>query len=224
MRSKKILLIVLIVGVAIFVISWAIGTPWWQAALFSIGFLLIAAIVSSKGLLIPEGLFGSMSIDRRLPKKPPEAANREDFLNKMDSMFDDLSAQPDAKIEDITWMTEYVRVMKDVSELVYEVHESVLSKDRTEELRAFREASKRLPHFIIDLKNIPEPVTHERQKTMQHQVEGLDLYLEACSDFAKALETSDGELAGQAALQINQALKLLDIIGKPSDKPSGIFG
>jgi len=43
----------------------------------------------------------------------------------------------------------------------------------------------------------------------------LDLYLLACSDFAEALEKGDGELAGQAATQINKALDLLDIIEKP---------
>ena len=214
MRSRKSLFIIVIVGLAIFVISWAIGRPLWQAALFSIGFLLVAAIVSSSGLLIPEGLFGGGLFHRRFPRKPPEASNKEDFIERMDSMLADLSAQPNAKIEDITWMTEYTRVMKDVGELVYEVHESVKSKDRAEELRAFREASKRLPHFIIDLKNIPEPVTPNRQKTMRRQVEGLDLYLQACSDFAKALEASDGELAGEAAMQISKALNLLDIMDK----------
>ncbi|GAH22080.1 unnamed protein product, partial [marine sediment metagenome] len=44
MGSKKILYIILIVGLAIFVISLAIGRPWWQALLFSIAFLLLAAI------------------------------------------------------------------------------------------------------------------------------------------------------------------------------------
>jgi len=221
MGSRKVLLIMLIVGVAIFVISLAIGRPWWQAVLFSIAFFLIAAIVSRPGLLIPEAVF-----DLRRPgtREPREATEKAEFLKKMDSELADLSAQPDAKIEDITWMTEYTRVMKGVGELVYEVHESVKSKNRVEELRAFREVSKQLPRFIIDLENIPEPVTPKMQKTMERQVEGLDLYLQACSDFAKALETSDGELAGQAAMQINKALNLLDIIGKPSERPRSIFG
>ena len=49
---------------------------------------------------------------------------------------------------------------------------------------------------------------------MKRQARGMDLYLAACSDFAEALETSDGELAGQAAMQISKALNLLDILDK----------
>jgi len=210
MRSKKILLIILVVALAIFVISLAIGSPWWQALIFGIAFLLIAAIVSTRGVLLPEKLF-----DRRPSNEPLEATGKAGFLKRMDSMLADLSAQPGAKIEDITWMTGYTRVMKGVGELVYEVHESVLSKDRAKELQAFREAVKRLPHFISDLKSIPEPATPRRQRTMKRRIEGMDLYLQACSDFAEALETSDGDLAGQAALQISKALGLLDIIEKP---------
>ncbi|GAJ12149.1 unnamed protein product, partial [marine sediment metagenome] len=63
-------------------------------------------------------------------------------------------------------------------------------------------------------KNIPEPTTRKRQKTMKRQAQGMDLYLLACSNFAEALETSDGELAGEAATQISRALDLLDIMDK----------
>ena len=49
---------------------------------------------------------------------------------------------------------------------------------------------------------------------MEHQAQGMDLYLLACSDFAEALEASDGELAGEAAMQISKALNLLDIMDK----------
>lgn len=214
MGSKKTLYIILIVGLAIFVISLVIGRPWWQALLFSIAFLLLAAIVTSSGLLIPEGL-----LDRRLPGrppagKPPEATDKAEFLKRMDSVLADLSAQPGAKTEDVLWVTEYTRVMKEVGELVYEVHESVRSKDRVKELRAFREAVKRLPYLISEFKNIPEPATPKRQKTMEHQAQGMDLYLLACSNFARALETSDGELAGLAAKQISEALNLLDLMDK----------
>ena len=208
MGSRKTLFIILIIGLAIFVISLAIGRPWWQALLFSIGFLLIAAIVSTSGLLIPEGLF-----EMRLPRgtgKTDKAA----FLERMDSELADLSAQPGAKTEDILWMTESTRVMKGVGELVYEVHESVLSKDRVKQLRAFRGAVKQLPYLISEFKNIPEPTTPKRQRTMKRQAQGMDLYLAACSDFAEALEISDGELAGQAAMQINEALNLLDLMDK----------
>ena len=209
MGSKKILSIILIVGLAIFIISLAIGRPWWQALLFSIAFLLIAAVVSSRGLLIPEGLF-----DRRLPRKPPEATAKAEFLERMELALADLLAQPEAATEDVLWMTESTRVMKGVGELAYEVHESVLSKDRAKQSRAFREVVKELPRLISEFKNIPEPTTRKRQKTMKRQAQGMDLYLLACSNFAEALETSDGELAGQAAIQISKALDLLDIMDK----------
>ncbi len=217
MRSKKTLNIILIVGLVIFIVSLVIGRPWWQAALFSIGFLLVAAIVSSSGLLIPEKLLGRRLPGRPLTGKPTEATDKTDkaaFFERMDSELVDLSAESGAATEDIQWMTEYTRVMKEVGELVYEVHESVRSKDRVKQLRAFRGAVKQLPYLISEFKNIPESITPKRQNTMEHQAEGLDLYLAACSDFAEALETSDGELAGQAAEQINEALNLLDIMDK----------
>jgi len=222
MGSKKTLYIVLIVGLAIFIVSFAIGRPWWQALLFSIGFLLVAAIVTSRGLLIPEGLFGGRPFDRRFPGRPParksteatEATGKEDFLKRIDSALADLSAQPEATTEDIHWMTESTRVMKGVGELVYDVHESVLSQDRAKQARAFREVVKQLPRLISEFKNIPEPITPKRQKTMKRQAQGMDLYLLACSNFAEALETSDGELAGEAAMQINEALNLLDLMDK----------
>ena len=219
MGSKKVLSIILIVGFAIFVISLAIGRPWWQALLFSIGFLLIAAVVSSSGLLIPEGLF-EMRLPRRFQVgKPSEGTDKTDkaaFLERMDSELTEFSAQPEATTEDIHWMTEYTRVMKGVGELVYEVHEGVRSKDRVKQLRAFRGAVKQLPYLISEFKNLPEPTALKRQKTMERQVQGMDLYFLACSNFAEALETSDGELAGEAAMQISKALDLLDIMEKPS--------
>jgi len=209
MGSKKTLFIILIIGLAIFVISLAIGRPWWQAALFGIAFLLIAAIVTSPGLLIPEGLFG-----RRFPRKPSEGTDKVAFLERMDSELAEFSAQPGAKTEDIHWMTESTRVMKRVGELVHDVHESVLSKDKAEELRAFREVVKKLPRLISEFENIPEPTSPKMQKTMERQARGMDLYLLACSNFARALETSDAELAGLAATQINEALHLLDLMDK----------
>ena len=214
MGSKKTLYIILIVGFAIFIISLVIGRPPWQAALFSIGFFLVAAIVTSRGLLIPEGLFGRRPFDRRLPRKPPEATDKAEFLERMDSELAEFSAQPEATTDDIYWMTEYTRVMKEVGELVHEVHESVRSKDRVKQLRVFRGAVRQLPYLISEFKNIPEPITPRRQNTMEDQAQGLDLYLTACSDFTEALETSDGKLAGQAAEQINEALNLLDIMDK----------
>ncbi len=222
MRSKKTLYIILVVGLVIFIVSFAIGRPWWQALLFSIGFLLVAAIVSSPGLLIPEGLFGRRPFDRRLPGRPPagkpteatDRTNKEDFLKRMDADLAEFSAQPGATTEDIHWMTEYTRVMKGVSELVYEVHESVWSKDRVKELRAFRKVVKELPRLISQFKDIPELATLKDKKTMKRQTQGMELYLLACSNFAEALETSAGKLAGQAAEQINDALNLLDIMDK----------
>ena len=221
MRSKKILLIILIIAVAIFIISWAIGRPVWQALIFSIAFLLIAAVVSSSGLLIPEGLSGLFGM--RLPRrfqvgKPSEGTDKTDkavFLERMDSELAEFSAQAGATTEDIHWMTEYTRVMKGVGELVHEVHESVKSKDRAKQSRAFREVVKELPRLISQFKDIPELKLLKGKKTMKRQAQGLDLYLLACSDFAEALETSDGELAGEAAMQIGKALDLLSIIEKP---------
>ena len=211
MGSKKTLFIILIIGLVIFIVSWAIGRPLWQALLFSIGFLLVAAIVSSRGLLIPEAL-----LDMRLPgtRGPPEATDKAEFLKRMDLALAEFSAQPEATTEDIHWMTEYTRVMKGVSELVYEVHESVKSKDRAKQSRAFREVAKELPRLISQFKDIPELTTLKDKKTMRNQARGMDLYLLACSNFAEALETSDGELAGEAAMQISKALNLLDIMDK----------
>jgi len=220
MGSKKTLYIILIVGLAIFVISLAIGRPWWQASLFSIGFLLVAAIVTSRGLLIPEGL-----LDMRLPGRPPfrkfpedadktgEAAKAK-FLGGMESTLADLSKG--ATAEDAQWTTDYTRVMKGVGELAYEVHDSVRSKDRVKQLRAFRGAVKQLPYLISEFKNLPEPTALKRQKTMESQVQGMDLYLQGCSNFVQALEASDGDLAGEAAMQISKALDLLDLMAKSS--------
>jgi len=220
MRSKKTLFIILIIGFIIFIVSLIIGRPVWQAALFGIGFLLIAAIVSTRGLLIPEGLFG-MGLPRRPPfRKSPEDADKTGeaakakFLGGMESTLADLSNG--ATAEDAQWMTDYTRVMKGVGELAHEVHESVRSKDRVKQLRAFRKAVKQLPQFIIEFENIPEPVTQKRQKTMRRQAQGMDLYLQGCSNFADALEASDGDLAGEAAMQISQALDLLDLMKKSS--------
>jgi hypothetical protein len=83
---------------------------------------------------------------------------------------------------------------------------------------------KELPHLISQFKNIPELAIPDKQKSMKHQIEGMDLYLVASTNFTKALEKSDGNLAGQAAMQINKALNRLDVMGKSSDGPNSIFG
>ncbi len=220
MRSKKVLLIVLIIALAIFIGSLAFGLQWQYALLFSVGFLLVAAIVTSSGLLIPEGVLGLFEM--RLPRrfrigKPSEDTDKTDkavFLERMDSELAEFSAQAGATTEDIHWMTEYTRVMKGVGELVHEVHESVKSKDRAKQSRAFRGVVKELPRLISQFKDIPELKLLKDKKTMERQAQGIDLYLLACSNFAEALETSDGELAGEAAMQISKALDLLDIIAK----------
>jgi len=209
MGSKKVLSIILIVGFAIFIVSWAIGRPMWQALIFSIGFLLIAAVVTSRGLLIPERLLG-----KGRHEESTEVTGKESFHKKMDLMLADLSTQPGATTEDAKWMTEYTQVMKEVSELVYAVHESVRSRDRVKELRAFRAVAKELPRLISQFEDMPELTIPERREAIEQQRQGLDLYLEACSDFTEALETSDGKLAGQAAMQINEALTLLDLMDK----------
>ena len=217
MRSNKTLFIILIVGLVIFVVSFAIGRPWWQALLFSIGFLLVAAIVTSPGLLVPETLLGRRLPGRFRVGKPTEATattDKEDFLERMDLALTEFSAQSEATTEDVHWMTEYTRVMKEVGELVYAVHESVRSKDRVKELRAFREVTKELPRLISQFEDIPELAIPKRRKVIEQQTQGLDLYLAACSDFVEALETSDGELAGEAAMQISKALDLLDVMDK----------
>ncbi len=225
MGSKKTLYIVLIVGFIIFIVSLAIGRPLWQAALFSMGFLLVAAIVSSPGLLIPEGLFDRRPFGRRLPGRLPAGKSTEatdktgeaakaKFLGGMESTLANLSKG--ATAEDAQWMMDYTRVMKGVGELAYEVHESVRSKDRAKQSRAFREAVKELPRLISQFKDIPELATSKDKRTMKRQAEGLDLYLQGCSNFAEALEASDGDLAGEAAMQISKALDLLDLMAKSS--------
>ena len=214
MRSKKALLIILAIAAVIFIVSMAIGRPVWQALVFSIAFLLIAALVSSSGLLIPEGMLEMRLPERFLARKPTEPPSKDEFLKRVESALADSTKKRGAKIEDAQWMTEYTRVMKGVGELVYEVHESVRSKDRAKELQAFKEAVKQLPYLISEFKNIPEPKTPKRQKTVEQQGRGLDLYLLGCSNFAEALETSDGDLAGLAAKQISDALDLLDLMDK----------
>ena len=216
MRSKKTFYIVLIVALVIFVVSLAIGRPAWQAAVFSIGFLLIAAVVSSTGLVVPEALFGRRLPGRLPTEKPPEATGKAEFLKRMESVLDELSTESGATTEYAQWITEYTRVMEGIGELAYEVHENVRSKDRAKQLRAFRGAVKQLPSLISEFKNIPEPITPKRRETMKRQAQGMDLYFLACSNFADAFETSDGELAGQAAEQINEALHLLDLMDKSS--------
>lgn len=57
---------------------------------------------------------------------------------------------------------------------------------------------------------------------MNRQARGVDLYLSACSNFAEALKTSNGELAGLAAKQINDALNLLDIFDESQLVRGGI--
>lgn len=223
MWSKKWLLIILVVALAIFGGSLAFGLPWWQALLISIIFLLIAAVVfGGGGLLIPEGLFG-MVFPRRLPMRPPaekptEAAEKAEFLKKMEATLTDLSEQREATDEDARWMEEYARVARGVGELAYEVHQSVRSKDRTRQSRAFREAVRRLTQFISEFQDMPEPKSKEGQKATERQAKGMDLYLLACSNFAGAIEGSDGEMAGLAAKQITQALNLLDLMERPSVK------
>jgi hypothetical protein len=211
--SKKTLYIILIVGLVIFVVSLAIGRPLWQAALFGIGFLLIAAIITSRGLLIPE-----IVSDRTLSREPSdgeptEGVSKADFLKKMDLVLAELSSKPGAKTEDVYRMTEYTAVMKEVGELVFAVHESVRSNDRVKELRAFREVIKGLPRLISRFKYIPE-IAALGKGTMESKARGLDLYLLACSNFTEAIETGDGGLASLAAKQINEALDLLALIDK----------
>ena len=209
MQSKKRLIITLIIGLAIFVISWALGRPWWLALFLSIVFLLVSTVLMSTGLLIPEGLFG-----RKHSDSPQEVTTKESFYKEMDSLLTDLSTQPETTTEDVQWLTEYTQRMKEVCDLVYAVHEGVRSGDRVKELRAFREVAKELPPLISQFKDMPELAILERQTAIEQQIQGLDSYLEACSDFAKAIDTSDGDLASQAAKQINEALKLLDLMDK----------
>ncbi|MDD4875648.1 MAG: hypothetical protein PHQ86_00730 [Dehalococcoidales bacterium] len=212
MRSKKALYIILIIDVLVFVVSLAIGRPLWQAIVFSIGFLLIAAVaVSGSSLLIPEGL-----LEGRFPRRnPPKAVGKAEFLEKMDLVLADLSVKPEIKTGQIYWMTEYTQVIKGVGDLVYDVHDSVKSKDNGKQLRAFNKAVKQLPPFINSFKNIPEIEDLKDSDTLERQAQGMDLYLIACASFIEAIEKSDGDLASDAAKQITKALDLLEIIEKP---------
>jgi len=151
--------------------------------------------------------------------KPAEPPSKDEFLKRVGLAIEDPSTKRKAKIEDVQWLTEYKQVMKEIGELVYTVHESVRSKDRAKELPAFKEAIKQLPRLINEFKNIPEPKTPKMQKIIEQQGRGLDLYLLACSNFAEALETSNGELAGLAAKQISEALDLLELMDKLSTAP-----
>jgi len=212
--KKKALLIVLAVGAAIFVITWAVGQPIWQAAVFAVGFLIVAAIVGGgSGLLIPEGILHWTP--PRLRGTPKEPA-KDEYFKKLDDEVVILSAKRRATTEDISRLRDCTRVMKEVGELVFTVHESVKSKDRAEELRSLREVGKRLPPLIVEFRNIPEPTDDKAKQTMERQARGMDLYLEACADFAQAIENGDGDLAARAAMQITQALDFMDIIGRPS--------
>jgi len=219
MGSKKTLYIILIIALIIFVVTLIVSRVWWQALLFSVIFLLLAGAVSTAGLVLPERLFR-----RGPPEKLREATNKEDFHKEMDAELTEFSAQPEATTENIHWMTEYTRVMKEVGELVYEVHQSVRSKDRGKQARAFREVIKEFPRLISQIKSIPELAIPNKQKSMKRQITGMDLYLVAATNFSKALEKGDGNLAGQAAMQINKALNRLDVMGKSSDGPNSIFG
>ena len=209
MQSRKRLIVTLMIGLGIFLVSLIMGRPWWQALFLSIAFLLVSTVLMSSGLLIPEGLFG-----RKHSDNPKEVTTKESVNKKMDLLLADLSTQPGTTTEDVQWLTEYTQRMKEVCDLVYAVHESVRSKDRVKELRALREVAKELPPLISQFKDMPELAIPERQNAIEQQIQGLDLYLEACSDFAEAIDRSDGELAIRAAKQINEAIKLLDIMDK----------
>lgn len=220
MGSRKTLYIVLIVGLVIFLVSLIIGRPPWQAALFGIGFLLVAAVVSSSGLVLPKSLFGKRFPGRRSSGKTAEDTEKDIFLMGMNSVLDEFSTDSGVASEGAQWVMEYKRVMQEIGELAYEVHENVRSKDRVKLRQAFREAVKQLPNLISEFERIPDPIDPRKQEIMNRQAEGLDLYLVACSNFTKAADTEDGDLAGQAAKQINEALNLLNLM----DKPTGTRG
>ena len=219
MGSKKALYIVLIITLVIFVVTLIVTQLWWQALLFSVIFILIAGVVSTVGLVLPERMFG-----RGSSGKSREATNKAEYLKEMDTELAEFSAETGATTENVHWMTEYTRVMKEVGVLAYGVHQSVRSKDKVKQARAFKEVLKELPRLINQFKDIPELAIPEKQKSMKRQIAGMDLYLIACTNFTKALEKGDGNLAGQAAMQINKALNRLDIMSKSSDGPNNIFG
>ena len=210
MLSKKTFYIILIVGLLVFFVSLVIGRPWWQALLLGIGFLLIAAVIfGGGGLLIPQAFF-----DWRSPVKTSKATNEEEFFKEIDMELAEFSAQPVVTTEDVHRMKEYTRVMKEVGKLVYEVHESVKAGDIAQQSRSFQVVARDLPRLISQFKDIPDLKTLKGKRMAKRQTKGLDLYLLACSNFAEALATSDGNLAGRAAVQINEALNLLDILDK----------
>ena len=111
MWAKKGLLITLVVALVILAVSLAIGRPPWQAALFSIAFfLMVALIFGSRGFIIPEALW-----ERGFSRKPPEAGEKDDkaeFFGRMESALDELSTG--ATAEGVQWMTDYMRVMRGV--------------------------------------------------------------------------------------------------------------
>ena len=215
MWSKKHLLIVLIISTAIFVIAIAFGQAWWQSLIYSIGFLLIISVIfGGGGMLLPEGLLGGRS-----SKQHFEPGSKDDFFEKMDTDLRDFSDQPKATTEDIHWLTEYTRLMKGIGELVFIVHDSVKSGDRIKQLRAFQGAIKDIPRLITAFKNIPTDLALLDKDTITRQTEGFDLYLAACCKFSEAIEKSNGELASDAAKQINNALDMTGIIQKTPTVP-----
>lgn len=94
MGSRKTLNIILIVGLVIFIVSFAIGRPLWQAALFSVGFLLVATVVTTTGVLIPERLFVRRLPGRSPAGKPTKATDKAEFLKRVDVNLTEFSAQP----------------------------------------------------------------------------------------------------------------------------------
>lgn len=222
LRSRKALYIVLLVlGVVVFIVTFAITDSWWQALVFFVGFLLLSVVISSPGLLIPERIFRGGSSSRRLlggrsTGKDSDVNDKDTYLESMNSMLTEFSTQPGVTTEDVHWMAEYTRLMKEVGELVYGVHESVESRDQSRQLRSFRKVVNDLPRLINRFNDIPEDLLILRnKKALGRQSRGMDLYFMACSDFAEAIETRNGGLAGQAALKIREALSLMDIIDKP---------
>lgn len=215
MFAKKNILIILAICVIAFFAVLVIGQPIWMAAVASVGVLLLAAIFfSSRGLILPEGL------TRRRGDEETKADSKEDYFDKIEADLRDFSAQDKVTSEEVQWMTEYTSLLKGVGEVIFSVHEGVRAPDNRVKLQAFNNAKKELPALIARFKRIPTDLPNIDSNYIQYQTEGLELYLKGCNLFIKALEASDGNIAGEAALNINKGLNMTGIITtKPAFMP-----
>jgi hypothetical protein len=210
MWAKKPLFIVLMVAAAIFIVAFSIGRPLWEAILYGIAFLMITALVfGGTGLLIPTFLF-----DMPFNKSTADPEKKDEYADRLDRNLAAFSEKKGVSSEEVSRMTEYTSVMKEIGAIMYEVHEAVSSKDKDKMQESFKHAVTNLPALDSHLKAIPDLVTIMDNYLIERKQEGLELYIGGCRTFLEAFEKTSGELAIQAAPDINKAITMLDIMMK----------